>query len=218
MPLEEDPAPTPASKALKAWYATLVQAMHSGVPSDQGVFIQPMPPLAASARAHDFRAAEWKIFDIDGEMHAQEQDHWSARAYFSPEQTHCALLFAGDIAEWLSGTVVWVDGESVPVPRAVDGGSRLDDWGWWLSERYFAVWLGGFYQHPHARICFDTHGLGNIRGHWVYDVQTRTAQCVVPDDAQAWETPRIQIVGNDLVIYADLEDMRAGREARRVRP
>ncbi|WP_143326124.1 hypothetical protein [Vandammella animalimorsus] len=60
-------------------------------------------------------------------------------------------------------------------------------------------------------------GLGNIRGHWVYDVQTRAAQCIVPDDAQAWETPRIQIIGKDLVIYADLGDMRAGREARRVR-
>ncbi|RMX15932.1 hypothetical protein EBQ34_05015 [Vandammella animalimorsus] len=99
----------------------------------------------------------------------------------------------------------------------MNGSSRLNDTGEWLSERYFAVWLGGFYQHPHARICIDAFGLGNIRGHWVYDVQTRTAQCIVPDDAQAWEKPRAKIVGEDLVIYASREDMRAGREARRVR-
>ncbi|WP_347486249.1 hypothetical protein ABFV80_001339 [Vandammella animalimorsus] len=216
MPFDDDPPSTPASQALRAWHATLIEATRSGVRPAQGVFIQAMPPLAASARAHDFRAAEWKIVDIAGEIHAQEQDYWSARAYFSPEQTHCALLFAGPDA-WEGGAVVWVDGESVPVPRAVDGSSRLDDWGWWLSERYFAVWLGGFYQHPHARICIDALGLGNIRGHWVYDTQTRTAQCIVPDDAQAWEKPRAKIVGNDLVIYADLEDKRAGREARRVR-
>ncbi|WP_143326790.1 hypothetical protein [Vandammella animalimorsus] len=117
MPFDDDPPSTPASQALRAWHATLIEATRSGVRPAQGVFIQAMPPLAASARAHDFRAAEWKIVDIAGEIHAQEQDYWSARAYFSPEQTHCALLFAGDIAEWLSGTVVWVDGESVPVPR-----------------------------------------------------------------------------------------------------
>ncbi|PAX17029.1 hypothetical protein CLI92_05640 [Vandammella animalimorsus] len=215
MSLEEDPAPTPASKALKAWYATLVQAMHSGVPSDQGVFIQPMPPLAASARASDFLAAQWTVDEDAGRTEAQERDNWCGWAFFSPRgQAHCALLFTGTTVGWGGGAMVWVDGEPVPVPRFATGGSRLEDTGEWLNERWFAVRLGGFYEHPHARICISAHGLGNIFGYWIYDAQTRTARSIAPGDEDAWETPKAEVVGNDLAIYASPEDQVAGRVAR----
>ncbi|PAT34145.1 hypothetical protein [Vandammella animalimorsus] len=218
MLFDEDCPPTPASQALRAWHATLIEAARNGVRSDQGVFIQAMPPLAASARAPDFLAAQWAVDDELGQLEAQEQNSWCGWASFSPQgQKHCVLLFAGDTVEWPGGAVVWVDGEPVAVPRALDGGSRLNSRGLWLSERYFAVRLGGFYNHPHTRICITDHGLGNILGLWVLDAQTRTAQCIAPGNEDAWETPRAEVVGNDLAVYASPEDQGAGCVARWVR-
>ncbi len=218
MYIYEHPPPTPASEALKAWYATLIEAVRNGVRSDQGVFTQPMPPLAARARAHDFAAAGWAVNKRDSPDEAQDESHWSGRAFCSPNgQVHCALVFAADMAGWGGGAVIWLDGEPLPVPREADGSSRLDNWALWLNERYFEMWLGAFRQHPHARTCINSLGLGNIHGLWVYDVQTRTALSIDPGDDDVWELPRVEVVGDELLVYASVEDMHAGHVARRVR-
>ncbi|MDO5290747.1 MAG: hypothetical protein Q4F13_14110 [Pseudomonadota bacterium] len=186
--------------------------------SDQGVFTQPMPPLAASARAHDFAAAGWDVNKRDSPNNAHDNSRWIGRAFCSPNgQAHCALLFASDMPAWEGGAVIWLNGEPLPVPRDAHGGSRLEDWGRWLNERYFVADLGGFYQHPHFRIRVSANGLGNIHGLWVYDVQTRTARSILPGDDDKWEIPTMEIVGDELVVCASPQDMRAGRVARRVR-
>lgn len=218
MPFEEDPAPTLASQALKAWHATLVQAMHSDVRPDQGVFVEAMPPLAASARAQDFLAAGWAVDEVAGQIEAQDQNNWCGWASFSPQgQTHCALLFAGDITQWDGGAVLWVNGKPAPIPRATDGSSRLHSRGEWLDTRYFAVRWGGFHQHPRAAIRLTDHGLGDIYGMWIHDAQTHQTLSMVPHDDEAWRHPVAEMRNGQLAIYATPQDRREGRVARWVR-
>ena len=215
MTIYPDEPPTPTSDAIRAWYATLLGAMSRGVRPDQGVFVAPLPPLVASARATDFRTAHWAMDSATDAGEAEEQDHWCARAFFSQRQTHCALLFAGDLAEWDGGAVLWIDGAPMAVPRASDGSSRIDDAGEWLDPHRFAVPLGGLHAHPRASVKLTSHGLGDVRGLWVYDTATHTARTVLPPDDQAWHHPVAAMVGGQLTVYATPQDRQDGRVAWR---
>ena len=210
-----DDPPTPASEAIQSWNHALVAAMRDGVQADQGVFVAPLPPLVARAGVHDFRAAHWAL-DADSEADArgaQEQADWCSRVYFSPNHTHRAVLFAGDLAEWEGGAALWIDGDPVPVPRASDGSSRIDDMGEWLDERCFAASLGGLHTHPLATVKLTSHGLGDVRGVWVYDAVGRTARSIVPPDDQAWRLPVAAMVQGRLAVYATPQDRLDGRAA-----
>ncbi|RMX15934.1 hypothetical protein EBQ34_05030 [Vandammella animalimorsus] len=113
MPFDDDPPPTPASQALRAWHATLTEATRSGVRPDQGVFTQAMPPLAASARARDFLAAEWEVEEAAGHIEAQKQDSW-----FHDVQTRQALSVAPNDDEAWSRPVAEVAGDRLAVYAA----------------------------------------------------------------------------------------------------
>ena len=207
--------PTPASEAIRSWYAALLDAMREGVRAGQGVFIAPLPPLVAQAGVRDFRAAHWAL-DAESEVEvreAQEQAHWCGRAYFSPNHVHRAVLFAGDLAEWEGGAVLWIDGHPAPVPRASDGSSRIDDTGEWLDDRRFAAPLGGLHTHPLATVGLTSHGLGDVRGLWVYDAVDRTARSILPRDDQAWRLPVAAMVQGRLAVYATPQDRLDGRAA-----
>ena len=102
--------------------------------------------------------------------------------------------------------------------RAVDGSSCLDDTGEWLDARLFAVAQGGLYNHPSATIKLTPHGLGDVYGMWIYDMQTHQAQSVLPADNEHWPGPVAATAENQLMIYATAQDRRDGRVARRIRP
>ncbi len=196
-----DTPPTPASEAIKGWSAWLVAAMREGVKVGEGVFAEPVPPLVAQARFSDFRAAHWAFDDYPSEREAVDPEEWATRVVYSPHWTRQALIFASEGREWGRGAAMWVDGEPVDVPLDARGDSRIDNWGNWLDERWFAAQLGGFDQHPKLAFKISALSLGNVLGVWVYDAVTRTSRSIAPPDDQLWADPSADLVDGRLVIY-----------------
>ena len=199
-----------AADAIRAWNKAAVHAMRDGVPSNTGVFVAPLPPLMAGAGLGDFRASDWKLDDDRAPSRAVESGDWAARVSFSPNGAHQALLFAGDVTEWAGGAALWIDGEAVAVPRSADGSSLIDDLGEWLDDRFFAVQVGGLDNHPLATVALTSHGLGNVRGLWIYDAVQRRARTILPRDDQAWRGPVGALRNGRLRIYATPGDRQAG--------
>jgi hypothetical protein len=139
------------------------------------------------------------------------QERGVVHVVFSPELQHQAVLLNGS-DDW-SGSLLWVDGQSVPVPRDKDGDPMCDGFATWLDERFVYAQTGGLWDHPLANpAIIDT--LGAIRGLLIWDTVKRVRQIVLPERTEAWTSPVIRSRENSWHIYADYESSQKDRPDR----
>jgi len=135
---------------------------------------------------------------------------------FSPSGHSQAVLLKAH-GDW-TGSLMWVDGHEVPVPRARNGDPLIDDLAWWRSDRFLVTKVGGLWDHPFADpMKFRALPLGWIRGVLLWDNLKRQAQVFLPLPTEAWTDPKMLRQGDSWHIYAD-EDAYKQHRADRVIP
>ncbi|MEU7829078.1 hypothetical protein [Nonomuraea sp. NPDC049129] len=121
------------------------------------------------------------------------------RVFFSADLRHQAMLIGGP--DWF-GTLLWVDGEPVPVPCDQGFGPLCEQFAEWLDARFVCTEIGGLWDHPlydPAKINL----LGEIRGLLIWDALRRVRHIVLPRPTEAWRSPMLRVSGDSWRIYPD---------------
>lgn len=169
-----------------------MQGRHSfthAYPAPPGTFT----PEDCKAEGFEFNSATSAYNFLDGAATA------TVRVDFSPNLQHYAVTVKGP-DDW-SGTLLWVDGELVQVPRNDDGNPLCEKFLQWLDNRFVYAQIGGLWDHPLLEPGkLDT--LGNIRGLLIYDALQRKRRLELPEPAQAWIDPVLVARDRQLRIYS----------------
>jgi hypothetical protein len=194
---------------LSAWQSEIGQLAIRGTRS----FNENLPapprtvlPDVCKALGYEFRYAHSAYNFLDGAAKS------TVRIEFSPSFRHQAVLVQGPPEDW-AGALLWVDGDSVPVPRDSDGNPLCEKYAQWLDDRFMYARFGGLWDHPLTEpVTIDR--LGNLRGVLIWDTLRRERRVELPDHRQAWTSPLVELRQDSLRIYADGAAFRDNRADR----
>jgi hypothetical protein len=169
---------------IEEWLMALLVAGAADIGPDDGPYAAPLPDALVDGTPEDFAAAH---FRFSGVGHgANYPRHHLVHVRFAPDLRHRAVTVRR--ADW-DGSLLWLDGRVVPVPRG-DRGPLADEPGHWADDSTYAVPVGGLWDHPlHDPRLIAT--LGTIFSLLVCDVARGTQTLLVPRDDEGWYAPRL---------------------------
>jgi len=113
------------------------------------------------------------------------------------------------------GSVVWLDGREIDVPRDPDDGEpRTEESGAWVTDHVYAIEVAPR-DHPLADWSRDFSG--RQYGLLIADARTGRSRLEMPGPTERWESPRLsEGAGGTWRLFADADAADAGRVARTV--
>jgi hypothetical protein len=137
---------------------------------------------------------------------------------FSPVNTqtpahaaHIALAYHRN--NWRGGGL-WIDGHAIDVPCDENGFPLSDYSGHWIDDDTFQVQVGlpdHPLTNPRAR-----DQLSELRGLFFVDARTYRTLLVLPHDDERWELPGSRRDGQQILIYANRDEMADNHVVRTV--
>lgn len=138
---------------MRPWRSQVGQLASQGPASDTLSF----PPPPAPFSPEDCKAIRFSFLYSHDDHFAYEALDKKGEAplniVFSPALKSQAVVMKG--AKERSGSLLWVDGLEVPVPRNPSGDPQCERTATWLDERFVCAGIGGLWDHPLAELAVN---------------------------------------------------------------
>ncbi|GAB1639745.1 hypothetical protein [Krasilnikovia sp. MM14-A1259] len=125
-------------------------------------------------------------------FHGEWGRHLRLSVRFSAGERHRAVLWA-DSREPVT---LWVDGRRVGERRPID------DYGWWVDDRFFVLQVEGPEEHPEQTGVVGALAC-KIKSVLVYDADRQVEHLFEPRDDQVWIDPVVERHGDELHVHPD---------------
>lgn len=171
------------------------------------------PPPPHNLTPADLEATGFELEELhSGRNSLDDASRSVVRVEFSPDFQHQAVLITAP-EDW-SGSLAWVDGQPVAVPRDDDGDPLCEHGADWIDTRFVYFRIGGLWKHPLLDAA-SMDPLGDLRGVLIWDAQQQVCVIELPAETQRWTTPILTAAPDEPVhIYADGAALRSQRPDR----